>query len=191
MNNKTSIRKRKLRERNSVSAEERKLSKGALTTTFAKSTRAFKLNNVGIYFSIKNEAPTSGIIEYIEELGIECYLPIISNDSNLKVMRFSKYKKDNKLRNNKFGIPEPLDSTFIDLDSIDLFLLPLLAFDNRGYRIGMGMGYYDSTLLRHNSYKENKIWGVAYEFQEEENCYPKSHDLKLDAVLCPNGLREF
>ena len=73
----------------------------------------------------------------------------------------------------------------------DILLVPLVAFDIEGYRVGMGMGYYDTTLLEIKKSKTCKIWGIAYEFQEEESCFPEFHDLKLDAVLCPSGLREF
>ena len=127
----------------------------------------------------------------MEELKIKCYFPIISSDINQKVMKFAEYKKNNRLVRNSLGIPEPMNKTFVDLSSIDLFLLPLVAFDLEGYRVGMGMGYYDTTLFELKDSKTCKIWGIAYEFQEEESCFPESHDLKVDAILCPSGLREF
>tara|TARA_B100001013_G_C24212545_1_gene285903 strand:- start:23 stop:472 length:450 start_codon:yes stop_codon:yes gene_type:complete len=149
------------------------------------------MQRVGLYFPIQKEAPIHGILNYLETQRIKCYFPTVCKDINTRIMKFSEYKKDKKLRNNRFGIPEPLNSDFIDLSLIDLFLLPLVAFDNKGYRIGRGKGYYDTTFNGLKSVKTSRIWGVAYEFQEEETCYPEPHDFRLDAVLCPNGLREF
>lgn len=191
MNNKASIRKQKLNERDLLSNEDQELLKTKLTSSFTNSTNSFEMHRVGLYFPIQNEAPIQGILNYLEAHRIKCYFPIVSKDINKRVMKFSEYKKEKKLRNNRFGIPEPLNSDFIDLSLIDLFLLPLVAFDNKGYRIGRGKGYYDTTFNGIKSIKTIKIWGVAYEFQEEETCYPEAHDFKLDAVLCPNGLREF
>ena len=191
MNKKASIRKQKKSERDSISLEEKNCLKKQLTESFIKATSFFELYNVGLYFSVHNEIPTDEIIDHIEGKGIGCYLPIIPEDSKQKAMRFSRYKKGDKLKKNKFGIPEPSYSSFLELHSIDLFLLPLLAFDKKGFRVGMGMGYYDSTFLNKKTSSSCKVWGLAYEFQEEKTCYPEPHDLKLDAVLCPDGLRKF
>lgn len=191
MSNKSSIRKKKLIQRDSLSYKDLELSKRKLTTSFSKFTSSLNLKKVGSYFPVRNEASTEGIINHLEDLGIATYFPVISKDINLRLMKFAKYKKDNKLRENRFGIPEPLEVTFIDPSLIDLFLIPLLAFDNKGYRLGMGKGYYDTTLLQLKKSKISRIWGVAYEFQEEKNCFTEAHDLKLDAVLVPSGLRVF
>ena len=191
MINQASIRNKKLNERNSLSFENKKSLGKKLANSFAQSTSTFALKKVALYFSVENEAPTNGIINLLEKLKIKCYFPIISSDINQKVMKFAEYKKNSRLVRNSLGIPEPMNTTFVDLSSIDLFLLPLVAFDVEGYRVGMGMGYYDTTLLELKNSKTCKIWGIAYEFQEEESCFPESHDLKLDAILCPSGLREF
>ena len=186
-----SIRNKKLNERNSLSFENKKGLGEKLANSFAQSTSTFTLKKVALYFSVKNEAPTNGIINLLEKQKIKCYFPVISSDINQKVMKFAEYKKNGRLVRNSLGIPEPMDATFVDLSSIDLFLLPLVAFDMKGYRVGMGMGYYDITLLELKNSKTCKIWGIAYEFQEEESCFPEFHDIKLDAVLSPSGLREF
>ena len=188
MTNKISIRKKKLGERDSLSCKDRDIARRKLTTSFSKVISSFNLKKVGLYFPIKKEAPTEGIMNYLEDLGIDTYFPVISRDINLRLMKFGKYRTGGRLKENRFGIPEPQDLTFIDPSLIDLFLIPLVAFDNKGYRLGMGKGYYDTTLFQLN---DSRIWGVGYEFQEEENCFPEPHDLKLDAVLVPKGLREF
>jgi len=191
MANKISIRKKKLGERDSLSCKDLEIAKRKLTVSFSKVISSFDLKKVGLYFPFRKEASTEGIMNYLEDLGIATYLPVISRDTNLRLMKFGKYRMGGRLKKNRFGILEPQDLTFIDPSLIDLFLIPLVAFDNKGYRLGMGKGYYDTTLFQLNDSKISKIWGVGYEFQEEENCFPEPHDLKLDAVLVPNGLREF
>ena len=70
-------------------------------------------------------------------------------------------------------------------------LIPLVAFDKKGYRIGMGKGYYDTTFSRKDSVKNYKIWGICYDFQETDTCYPEEHDLKMDAIIRPSGIQKF
>ena len=74
----------------------------------------------------------------------------------------------------------------------DIFLVPLLAFDDKGYRIGYGGGYYDTTLAYCRQKKHIIAIGVAYEEQlwfEDLPC--EVHDQKLDYIITPKRLRKF
>ena len=74
---------------------------------------------------------------------------------------------------------------------LDLAILPLVAFDEYGFRLGMGKGYYDLTFQKKKNQKKPILWGLCYDFQETKTCYPESHDLKMDAILSPSGIRNF
>ena len=71
----------------------------------------------------------------------------------------------------------------------DVVLVPLVAFDRRGNRLGYGAGYYDRTLerLRQMSARLHVI-GVAYAFQEVESIEPEPHDQKLDVIVTEKGV---
>ena len=135
--------------------------------------------------------PTEIITRYIRELGKKCYLPLIDKDLNNKEMEFSEFNSKVSLVKNKFNIPEPFNGSLTITSELELIIMPLVAFDNKGYRLGMGKGYYDFTFKNFKLTKKQVFLGLAYDFQKTESCYPEEHDLKMDAVICPSGIYKF
>jgi len=89
---------------------------------------------------------------------------------------------------NRYGIPEPTIALHQTTPSwgLDLVLMPLVAFDADGNRLGMGKGYYDRTLkfLRHrHHWRKPRLVGIAYEFQKLEQLPQQSLDIPLDAIV--------
>lgn len=82
-----------------------------------------------------------------------------------------------------YGILEPIGDE-VNKDQIDGILIPLLAYDKKGYRIGYGKGYYDRYL---KGYQGLRI-GVAYDFQEVDDAFPNQFDEKLDYIVTPNKI---
>lgn len=121
----------------------------------------------------------------------ECYLPVVGRDR----MRFLPYTVKTPLRRNRYGIPEP------DLPArrqarplaIDLVLVPLVAFDPRGNRLGMGGGYYDRTFafLHRRRWRRPVLVGAAFAFQRVPALDPNPWDVPLDAVATEEGLEWF
>jgi 5-formyltetrahydrofolate cyclo-ligase len=111
-------------------------------------------------------------------------------------LRFAPYDQRSRLHPNRFGIAEPavpipLQRRPLDLD---LVLLPLVAFDARGNRLGMGGGYYDrsfAALHSHGGWRRPRLIGVAYAFQEVDRLPAEAWDVPLDGVLTEHGLRLF
>jgi 5-formyltetrahydrofolate cyclo-ligase len=82
----------------------------------------------------------------------------------------------------KFGVSEPLSSCVeIPLNRFDLVLVPGMAFDLNGHRLGRGKGYYDQILPATSGIK----CGVAYDFQLLEKIPAELHDAKADFILTP------
>lgn len=82
----------------------------------------------------------------------------------------------------KFGVSEPLlECETIALDRFDLVLVPGMAFDFNGNRLGRGKGFYDRILATVSGVK----CGVAYDFQLAENIPVESHDAKVDFIVTP------
>ena len=111
------------------------------------------------------------------------YLPRITN-FRLCSMRF--YSATNTEILNKYGIEEPKAvGSPKPANSFDVILLPLVAFDRKGNRIGMGRGYYDRALqaLNHQQSTRPYLIGVAHHFQEVKSCQAAAWDVPLDAIL--------
>jgi 5-formyltetrahydrofolate cyclo-ligase len=91
-----------------------------------------------------------------------------------------------QLKTNSWGIQEPKQGVPCELVKIDLVLVPLLAYDKQGHRLGYGKGYYDKFLPLCK--KDCKKIGIS--FCEAENLIPEIHlfDEKLNATMRPEGL---
>jgi len=99
-------------------------------------------------------------------------------------MRF--YSANNLNTLNRYGIEEPnaSDSPW-PANAFDVMLIPLVAFDRNGTRIGMGAGYYDRAMqaLAHQTSTKPYLVGLAHHFQEVSSLKRESWDVPLDAIL--------
>jgi len=82
----------------------------------------------------------------------------------------------------KFHIPEPVGPLFTDYASIQLALIPGMAFDGEGHRLGRGKGYYD-RFLSHPAFTKIPKVGLCFDFQLVPSVPCESHDLPMDQVL--------
>ncbi len=139
------------------------------------------------YKSISLYYPSNHEINILSVLNIEFfkkfkfYLPVIEDNN----MNFYQWKKNDVLLVNKYGILEPLKTN----KSIPrVILVPLLAFDQRKYRVGYGKGFYDKYL--HKYFKINKkilTIGIAFSFQKHHKLPINTKDFKLDHILTEKG----
>lgn len=146
----------------------------------------FALTNIAGFYPFRNEINTLPLLKKLRSLGALISLPVTPLDNTH--LSFRKWNIDTKLTIGKYGILEPPEHC--EETTPNLLLVPLLAYDVLGNRIGYGGGFYDKTLQYLYS-KNNKIIsiGVAFKFQEC-NCIPsEKHDIKLNAILNENGLK--
>lgn len=125
------------------------------------------------------------------------YLPIVVDDP-LQTLRFAPYRPDIALRRNRFKIPEPdlPAAEWLLPQQLDLLLMPLVAFDAMGTRLGMGGGFYDRSFafLLDPAYLGHRpcLLGVGYEFQKTATLLPREHwDVPLTAAITEAALYVF
>ncbi len=139
--------------------------------------------NISLYYPNSYEVNILKIfdIEYFKNFNYS--LPIIDKNS---VMNFYKWKKNEILVLNKYGIPEPLRTKKI---VPNIVLVPLLAFDKQKNRIGYGKGYYDKYLNKYFQIHKNILAvGVAFSFQKSHNLPVIKKDFRLDYIITEKGI---
>ncbi len=147
-----------------------------------------KIKIVSSFFSIKTEISTLLLNKYLFKLKKKLVLPTIEFKS--KILVFREYKINQKLRIGKYNIPEPPNKNNKHIP--ELLFVPCLAFDKKGFRLGYGGGYYDSTFAHFKKIKHNFISiGLAYDDQRVEEVFREKFDCKLDYVLTEKQLYRF
>ncbi|EKD74892.1 MAG: hypothetical protein ACD_44C00308G0007 [uncultured bacterium] len=148
--------------------------------------------NIASYYAHQNEVETKGILEQAQQTKKIIYLPVLQNTTN--TLLFSKYTPGEKLISNCYGIPEPENKNFIFSSKLELVLVPLLAFDMQGNRLGSGQGYYDRTfafLKNDAECKKPVLVGLAYECQKVD-CLPvEAWDIPLSYLVTEKKIYEF
>jgi 5-formyltetrahydrofolate cyclo-ligase len=147
---------------------------------------------VAIYHAYGHEADASKVIDLAWARGCRVYLPVITHFRHSR-MEFLRFDADQPLTRNRFGIPEPdpASAERIAARHLDLILLPLVAFDLAGWRLGSGAGFYDrrlSHLRLGRIWRRPRLVGVAYDFQKVERLEPQRWDIPLDAIVTDRRL---
>ncbi|RLA02733.1 MAG: 5-formyltetrahydrofolate cyclo-ligase [Gammaproteobacteria bacterium] len=144
---------------------------------------------IAVYLQHDNEIGTRHIIEWLFAEGCELYLPRLFADGSNQ-LQFCHYHSDSEMKNNRFGIAEPLSDKVIAANKLDLIFLPLTAFDLLGNRIGMGGGFYDRT-LENIANNKTVLAGLAYDFQQLPECPVEPFDQSLNMILTPTRVIDF
>jgi 5-formyltetrahydrofolate cyclo-ligase len=139
---------------------------------------------VSAFLAIGEEIDTLPLIERAVAAGCAIGLPVIEHKG--APLLFRRWAPGEPLAEKAWGIREPLPTAA--LVEPDLLLVPLLAFDAAGFRLGYGGGYYDRTLARLRSMKRVVAVGVAYDAQRVDAVPRDRYDEPLDWVLTPTGL---
>lgn len=141
---------------------------------------------VGLYAALPDEVPTRALFAALVGAGVDCLLPRVADDGRLV---FAAVTDWSELRAGAFGVLAPPDSAPVaSLDGADLVLVPGVAFDRRGARLGRGGGHYDRSFPTSGG-PDLRLCGVAYELQIAESIPCASHDRAMDAIVTEHGFR--
>jgi len=147
---------------------------------------------IAVYVAFDGEMETASLAWRARQAGCRIFAPVVV-DVPRRHMEFVDTARITTGRQNKFGILEPRDtpSRRIAPRRLDIILLPLLAFDAQGWRLGFGGGYYDRKLAfkRRTSQRKPLLIGVGYEFQRVSTVAPSRWDVKLDYIATERGVR--
>lgn len=176
--NKEDIRLR-IRARKTLLNDDERRDAAQAVFDMLEQTAAFMMSeNILLYHSLPDELSTHSFIDKWHERK-RFYLPRV-NGLNLEILPYSK----SHMHLGAFSIEEPDGDDTTDMAQIDMVVVPAVAYDRKGNRIGRGKGYYDRLL---NNTKAIKI-GVAYDFQLVDDIEADPHDVAVDYVITERGI---
>ena len=189
---KSDLRQNLRARRRALSADEQCLAARRLAVNLTGTRLFLTSRRVACYLPNDGEIDSAPVIEHIRRLRKILYLPVLSRLSHDRLW-FAEAGPKTRLAPNRFGIPEPVVKAgeLIRAQELDLILMPLVGFDDRGNRLGMGGGFYDRSLefLRHrNHWRKPHLLGIAYDFQRVNGLTADPWDIPLQGVITDQAI---
>lgn len=190
---KAALRRQLRAIRSAVPASARRIAGPALLRRALSGRLLRRRQRVGFYIPSKSEIDVLPLLECAMTMGLDCYLPIVPGRGRKKLW-FTRLGEHPGWRLNRYGIPEYHHRTTkkVRANHLDLLFMPLLGFDSRGFRIGMGGGYYDASLAflqRRHYWRRPRLVGVAFAAQQVPHVPNDPWDVALNGVLTERGYR--
>ena len=146
------------------------------------------------YWAVGGELPLHAVQANLPATLRWC-LPVLHDDGRL---RFREWSAGQALAPNRHGIPEPAQGPLLADDQLAVVLVPLLAFDAMGNRLGQGGGWYDRSFAfrradstSSGATPQPRLIGIAYDWQQVDALEAADWDVPLDAVATPSALHRF
>lgn len=177
-----------MQKKNEIRAEVRRMKRACSPDELARKSAAIiesvvrhpvfqRANTVLLYHSLPDEPDTHALLRaWCRRKRL--LLPVVCGNA----LALRVYSPETLMTEGAFHISEPAGPDFTDFSAIDLALIPGVAFDARGRRLGRGGGYYD-RLLSHPAFRSVYKVGLCFEFQHYVELPTEPHDIAVDEVV--------
>jgi len=186
LSSKKHLRSKIRAQRRALSPLQQKRACQALGKRLERSLVLLKTKHIALYFGSDGEICPTHLIPHLLKRKKYLYMPVLHPFKKSHLV-FCRITSSTKLKKNHFGIPEPSfkHSPSISAKHLSLVLLPLVAFDETGNRMGMGGGYYDRAFefKRKNARHSPRLIGLAHELQRQESLPTEAWDIPLFAIF--------
>jgi 5-formyltetrahydrofolate cyclo-ligase len=173
---KQQVRELLIQKRRMLSADERKELSESILSQLERMTIFQEAKTVLLYYPKNNEVDVLPLFKrYKREKTL--LLPV----THRREMAAHPFEGNDKMHRGKFGIPEPTTPAYEG--AIDLIIVPAVAFDKRGYRLGRGGGFYDRFIKKQ---PHATLIGVGYDFQLLDEVPVLKHDQKMHRIILPS-----
>ena len=188
---KGSLRKRYLRIRLNLSRSDQINASVQIAKRFYHLPEFRQALNIAFYLANNGEISPAKLLQQSLKRRKNCYLPCLTP---AKTLVFRKYQIGVKMRRNRFNILEPLPKAHtISAQHLDMVLVPLVAFDQAGNRLGMGGGFYDRSFEFKRRVRHNKpmLVGLAHGIQQAKALPVNDFDIPLDCIVTEAQILRF
>ena len=177
--------------RRGLSADQRIRAATGLLNQLLTISAFQEAKSIAMYLANDGEIDPVEVMKWCWKNDRRPYVPIIIPEKGTTLL-FAELHEDTKFVENRFGIKEPITSPqmLVEASALDLVLMPLVAFDSHGSRVGMGGGYYDTTFefISSRSASKPDLIGIAHEIQKVEVINAESWDIPLSQVVTDRGI---
>ena len=183
-NDKKALRKEILTKRSILDAVEKEEKDRKILDRFYDSNYYREAKNIFIYISYDSEINTKGIIKKALRDNKKIYVP--RTEFKTRLMDAVEITSLNNLIESEYGILEPsVEEPHIDPNEIDLIVVPGVAFDRNGGRMGYGAGFYDRYFKKINEDNMKKVikLALAYDFQILEKIPMNEQDVPVNYII--------
>ncbi|WP_461517286.1 5-formyltetrahydrofolate cyclo-ligase [Porticoccus sp.] len=186
MDNKA-IRSLMRQRRRSLTRQQQLLASEGLAEQLCRLPAFRYRQRIAFYLANDGEIDPQLALGIAQQAGKTCYLPAL-NPLKQNRLHFIRHRANDPLVANRFGILEPSlrSNPIASLHAIDLILLPVVAFDRHGNRLGMGGGFYDRTLSHRG--RHTLLIGLAHSCQETDNIARQHWDIPLHAIVTERNI---
>jgi 5-formyltetrahydrofolate cyclo-ligase len=146
-----------------------------------------EVSAVAAYAGVGSEPPTRPLLDALRAQDREVWLPVVAGSE----LRWAPYDGWERLVEGPVSLLEPPPGASVGElpDAVTLWLVPALAVDRHGVRLGRGGGYYDRALARAGAPRPpREVVAVVYDTEVVERLPREQHDVPVDAALLPNGV---
>jgi 5-formyltetrahydrofolate cyclo-ligase len=174
--------------RQALSPEERSELDEALRRRLLRASRLREARRIGAFWPFDGEPDLTPLLRQWASAGIEIALPVLCEHGDR--LRWRAWEPGQPMTLNRYGIPEPRTAAEIELQALQALLIPVVAWDREGGRLGMGAGFYDRSLeplaSRGQAHRPLLV-GVAYDRQRASTLPQDPWDVSLDVVVTETG----
>jgi 5,10-methenyltetrahydrofolate synthetase len=176
------VRAQLIADRLSIDSVDRRQHAGEIATHLSRLIQPFSDRTISFYWPFRGEPDLRPLMQVVVEAGGRCTLPVVVEKKAPLVFRL--WKPGDRLVPGIWNIPIPADGAEV---LPDVVIAPVVGFDNAGYRLGSGGGFYDRTLasLPHHPL----AMGVGYDAAAVSTIYPLPHDVPMEAIVTEREIR--
>ncbi len=178
------VRAEVLRERDGLSRETRAVFSRRIVDSIMRWIQREGFDAVMLYLSMRSEVETDGLLEGLLHAGKQVSAPVVDTERDCLIPRRIQSEKTD-LVPHRYGMLEPSSACPIfPIAELQLIVVPGIAFDRKGYRLGYGKGFYDRFLA--NCPHAIPI-GLAYQIQVVEDTFPETWDVPVQYIFTETG----
>jgi 5-formyltetrahydrofolate cyclo-ligase len=175
-------RARLIADRMALPVEQRRHARAHVRAILAADVPELRRATLGFYWPFRGEIDLVGFVR--ELIGIECKVALPVVVEKRRPLEFWRWEPGMEMRPGIWDIPAPARAEPVRPDCL---LVPLVGFDDQGFRLGYGGGYYDRTIVAMP--QPPLAIGIGYEFQRLPTIEPQPHDQPMDAIVTETGIR--